>query len=138
MRILVGDTGVGPHQITDIFRWVYPDYNWRFHPIPISYTTRSDILHHFSNIPPGRVVFGGVTWGKGERHVILFGTFLDGTLAVIDPQATQRIIVGIDNISKAYLGLASEIYFLESDAIHGDGDDRMGYDRMGYDRMDES
>jgi len=130
MRILVGNTGVGPDQITDIFRWVYPDYNWRFHPIPISYTMRSDILHHFSNIPPGRVVFGGVTWTGGERHVILFGKSADGTLVAIDPQATQRIIIGMDAVLKAYLALASEVYFLESDAIHGDGDDRMGDDRM--------
>jgi len=120
MRILVGKRGVETYQIEDIFRWIYPDYGWRFHRIAVTHPNKNRILNHLQSIPPSSVVFAGIEWTRGGNHVILLGRQRNGELVALDPQSRrQPIIAGLDPIIQAYLSLAANIYFLES-ATRGD------------------
>lgn len=82
MRIFVGQTGVDMDAILAIFKFLFPNYEWRFQGVQ----DWNGVIDVVSNIEPGHVNFSGVQWKNGARHVMMMGRTLDNKVWLIDPQ----------------------------------------------------
>jgi hypothetical protein len=82
MRIMVGDVGVQAEQIEDIFQFLFKR--------PFVFTYDSDInkLSNYvaENLKINHVIFLGVHYINGDKHVFLIGKDMNGGIIYIDPQ----------------------------------------------------
>lgn len=109
MRILIGDKGINEQQIEAVFNLLDP--KWKYSFIRYSSNNFDDIEIVNKVIVPsielGHVLFCGLTWKSGERHVFILGRYTNGKKIVIDPQQQQ-----MTNDPTEYLDKAVEVYFL--------------------------
>ena len=110
MRIVVGDQGLTIENIQHIFKYMYPQYRFRF----FKYTnlhTLSDFCKNELN--PGHVIFCGYS-KQGFRHVFLIGKNLLGTILYIDPQVDAFCDLSSEQSCLPYIMDAEEYYILQS------------------------
>jgi hypothetical protein len=87
MRIMVGDLGIPTEKIENIFEFSFRR-SFTFTP-----DNRMDLLDFFltNSLMPNNIVFIGVEYISGEKHVFLIGKTETNALIYIDPQAPSSM-----------------------------------------------
>jgi alpha-tubulin suppressor-like RCC1 family protein len=119
MRIAVGDYGFSIGQIQAIFKYIWPDYEWRFY----SYSNISTLVNYTNNImTPGNVIFCGyvkkskhTSDKRATSHVLLIGKRLDHKIIYIDPQIDTFCDLNSPECYK-YIARADNYFILQSSA----------------------
>lgn len=83
MRIMVGDTGLMTEQVEAIFDYEYKAFKFVFYETSIEYLNYY-VTNEMSNVS---VIFCGIEYPTGEKHVFLIGKDADGKGRYIDAQS---------------------------------------------------
>lgn len=109
MRIVVGDTGLTIDNIQQIFKYMYPQFRFRF----FKYTNLQTLGDFCKNeLNPGHVLFCGYIM-KGFGHVFLIGKNLSGEVLYIDPQVDAYCDLSTNQCAEFIMG-AEEYFILQS------------------------